>query len=58
MRTITVYYDNIRTKVEIENNTLTVPEGIKRLDCRNNQLTSLTVPEGIERLDCRNNSNI
>ena len=54
-RTITVWYDEKRKEVEIENDTLVVPEGVKRVYCYNNQLTELKLPEGLAWVYCSYN---
>ena len=54
-RKITVTYDDVETIVKINNNSLTVPEGVKFVNCSYNQITELKLPEGVKAVWCDNN---
>jgi rRNA-processing protein FCF1 len=55
MGKITVCYDDLEQKVEIEDNKLIVPEGVKFVYCDDNKLKELIIPEGVEWVSCKNN---
>ena len=52
MRKITVYYDDVKQEVEIKDDKLIVPNGIKRVSCDNNQLKELVLPDGVKYVSC------